>query len=161
MAANRKKFWPRIILNELISFIEEQHGTLPSLEDISDKTGLSVGNISAIFIRDDMKLRRAEEIVRAYGYELKLFFPLREYPQDWGTHISRREFPNSGNLTGLVKYLYDSNITVNYMCKRIGCSYTMLDNAFTTGNISLSYLYKITENLNINVLWIYEKKNSE
>lgn len=161
MASNRKKIWPRIILNELVSFIEEQHGGIPSLEEISKITGLSARNISAMFLRDDMKLRRAEEIVQAYGYELKLFFPLKEYPYDWGTYVSRRQFTNSGNLTGLVKYLHDSNITLNHMSKRIDCSHTVLENAFDTGNILLSNLSKISENLNIKVLWIYEKQNSE
>ena len=160
MATSNKKSWPRIVLNELITFIEQQHGYLPSLKEISEKTGLSVNNVSAMFIKDDMKLSRAEEIIRAYGYELKLFFPLKEYPHDWGKHSTRREFDNSGNLTGLVQYLKDSNITINHLRMRIGCHHSVIDQAFNSGNISLSYLYKIVENLNINVLWIYEKMNS-
>ena len=161
MGNARKKFWPRVILNELISFIEEQHEFVPSLEKISQKTGLTESCISAMFMRDDMKLSKAEYIVRCYGYELKLFFPIRDYPYEWEAHVSRREFPNSGNLSGLVKYLYDSNISLNYMSKRVGRSYLTLVKAFSTGNISLAYLYEITQNLNINVLWIYEKKNSD
>lgn len=149
--------WPRQNLKELIAFIEEQHGCEPTLENISERAGLSAANISAYFVRDDMKLSRAEEIVRKYGYELKLFFPLKEYPFGWETHISRKEFPNAGNLTGLVKYIYDSNITINHMRKRIGRSYAMITKAFTTGDIFLSNLYLMTNNLNIDVLWIFEK----
>ena len=155
-----KKAWPRKILNELITFIEEQHDYEPSLEDISQKTGLSVSNISAQFMKDDMKLSRAEEIARSYGYELKLFFPLKEYPFEWANHISRREFPDAGNLSGLVKYLYDSNISITYMSKRINKHVTLLMNAFKKGDIFLSSLHQVTTNLNINVIWIFEKRTS-
>ena len=153
-----KKAWPRKFLNEIISFIEEQHGYEPSLDDISKKTGLSVANISALFMRDDMKLSRAEDIARKYGCELRLFFPLKEYPIEWESHVSRREFPNAKNLSGLVKYLYDSNITINHMSKRIGRSNMMIMKAFSTGDIFLSNLYQIIDNLNIDVIWIFENK---
>ncbi|MBQ8482887.1 MAG: hypothetical protein IJ504_01120 [Bacteroidales bacterium] len=156
-----KKAWPRKNLKELIAFIEEQHGYEPSLEELSQKTGLSVANISAIFIRDDMKLSRAEAIARKYGHELKLFFPLKEYPIEWESHISRREFPNAGNLSGLIKYMYDSNISINHMSRRINRSHMMINKAFSKGDIFISSLNQIIDNLNIDVIWMFEKMTKE
>lgn len=160
MTKVHKKAWPGKVLGEVISFIEREHGCIPSLETIAEKTGLSTAVISAMFMRDDMKLSRAEYIASCYGYELKLFFPIKEYPLGWEVHAAKRNFPNAGNLSGLARYLHDSNITVFNMSKRIGRNIMMLTNALTKGDIFLSNLEQITENLNIKVLWIYEKKNS-
>lgn len=157
MNISYRKAWKGEVLGELLDFIARQHdGCIPSLKDISKITGLSVGNISAMFLRDDMKLSRMEEIVNCYGYKLKLFFPLREYPVKWNNAVEQKKYPNAGNLQGLVEYLHDSNITVNYMACRIGRTRFLIESAFNSGDIFLSTLKAIIENLNIEILWIYE-----
>lgn len=160
MSTRHKKSWPAKNLKEIIDFLEHEHGGEPSLEEISKQTGLSTANLSAMFVKDDMKLSRAEEIVRSYGYELSLFFPLKEYPFCWESHVIRREFPNAGNLSGLVKYMYDLNMTINSMSKRINRSNCVLSKAFATGDIFLSCLYDIIKNFNIDIIWKYTKIDS-
>lgn len=161
LKTSKRKNWKGVVLRELISFIEDRHSGDMSLKSIAEVTGLSVGNISAMMIRDDMKLSRAEEIVSAYGFRLRLFFPLREYPVTWAVRTTERKYPDAGNLEGLVKYLHDSNITVNHMSTRIGSSHCVIDRAFKTGDIFLSTLYTILENLNIEVIWMYEPLNTD
>lgn len=152
-----KKRWPGKNLGELLNFLEDRHPDGISLKSLSAELGMTIGAISNIFIRDDLKLSKAEEIVRAYGYELHLFFPVRTYPVGFTPPQSDRSFENAGNIAGLAKYIYDSNWTINSVSKNMDIYPTVLTNAFTKGDILLSSLYKITDALGICFFWRFEK----
>lgn len=154
-----KKKWPAKNLGELIHFLETQHSEGLSIKSISKKTGMTQQNISYLFNKDDMKLSKAESVVQAYGCTLKLFFPQRI----WKFQITgltrnkpRREFPNAKNLSGLVKYMNDSNKTINSMCKDMGINNSVLTSAFNNGDIYISTLYDVAEHLGIEFVWSFE-----
>lgn len=162
MYAGKKKSWKRIVLKDLIAFIESQHGGgETSLMDISEATGISTRNISAMFNKDDMRLSRAEAIAGQYGYRLKLYFPLKEYPHISGHHAIRNKYPNAGNLQGLIQYMDDSNISINYLSMKTGLNRRLIDRAFHSGDIFLSTLHKIMVNLKAEALWIFEPMNTQ
>lgn len=158
-----KKKWPCKHLGELIHFLESQHTEGLSIKAISEKTGLKIQYISSLFKNDDMKLSRAESIVESYGYSLKLFFPQKEWifggPLDINPK-SKRKFPNAGNLGGLVKYINDSNKTINSLSKDMMISNNVLTSAFNNGDIFLSKLFMVIKTLDIEVFWSFEKKQS-
>ena len=152
-----RKHWPRKTLGELLNFLEDLHPEGLTLKGLSDELGMNVGAISNIFNRDDLKLSKAEEIVRTYGYELRLFFPVKTYPVGIERPQYSRTFENAGNLTGLARFIYDSNWTIHSVSKSIGVYTTTLTNAFESGDIQLSRLYQITDLLGICFFWKYEK----
>lgn len=154
------KKWPRQNLFEIASFLESQHPGGCSLKELSKKMDMTAQAVSQTFIRDDMTLSKAESIAAAYGYRLKLFFPIKD-SHGITSAAAMREFPNAGNLAGLARYLRDSNITVNYMSQRIGRSNGVLTRALTTGDIYISTLYEVTRNLKIQVMWKFEKDNGQ
>ena len=68
--------WPRKNLGPLISFIEEQQGTNRlDMQDLADRMNVGYRNVSHILIKDDLQLKKVEEIVRLYGKELHLNYP--------------------------------------------------------------------------------------
>lgn len=152
----KSKSWPCRRLRYVVEFIEERHGGLPSLKDISEVLGLSTNSISAIFLKDDMKLSRAEWIASRYGYRLTLFFPVKEIFFEYG-RPRLADYPNAGNLSGLAKYLRDSNVSMYGLKLRIGGSEETYKTAFRTGDIFLSTLERITDEFNIDVVWKFEK----
>ncbi len=154
------KNWPRKNLGEVVNFLDRQYPEGYSLKQLSEKLGMTCQNISQMFIRDDMKLSRAEAIAQAYGYRLKLYFPVRErIGLDYS--VRKVEYVNAGNLSGLAKYIYDSNISLTNMSQRTGRSYNVFFNAFSTGNISIATMYQIIKNLKIDVVWSFEKDGGE
>lgn len=160
MTNNRtyKKQWPLRNLVHMHSFITRFHPEGLNLKSISEKTGLSQSMISHYFVKDDMPLKKCEEIARTYGYRLTLFFPYSEFlPQHPET---MREYPNAGNLQGLVTYLSQRNITLNHLRLRIHKSPTMMKKALETGNIKLSMLYLVARELKIHIEWEFEKINN-
>jgi hypothetical protein len=158
MGKSYNKHWPKKNLGEIVNFIEKQFPQGLYISVIAKKLDKTPQYISGLFNKDDMKLSKAEEIADIFGYRLRLYFPVKEYP--WGMQAPepKRPFPNAGNLTGLVRYLSDSNITVNNMSKRIGKSNSVLTDAFNKGDILISTLYLIINNLDIEVIWIFEEK---
>lgn len=155
-----QKNWPRKNLGELVNFLDKQYPDGFSLAELSEKTHMTNQNISQMFRRDDMKLSRAEKIASDYGYRLRLFFPEKEIMGLDYSH-KKRDFPNAGNLSGLVKYIADSNISINFMSQRIGRANIVLTNAFAKGDIFISTLYEIIKNLNIEVIWSFETPEME
>lgn len=155
-----RKRWPRKNLGELLNFLEGLHPQGLSLNELSGELGLTVGALSNLFMRDDLKLSRAEYIVSAYGYRLRLFFPVKTYPEGITPPVYTRKFDKAGNITGLAKYIYDSNWTINSVSKEIGIWPSILTNAFNKGDILLSNLYRITDALGIYFIWEYDKIQS-
>lgn len=158
------KHWPRKNLGELLNFLERQHPEGLAIINIANKLGITQQSVSGMFMKDDIKLSRAEEIADAYGYELKLYFPKRE--SIFGitppmSLLKEKEYPNIGNLAGLYKYLLDSNITLNHISQRIGMSFGVVQRAFSKGDIFISTLYEILKELNIDVYWSFEEKDNK
>lgn len=156
------KHWPRKNLGELLTFLEGQHPDGMAINDIAQKLGVTQQSVSGMFMKDDIKLSRAESIAEAYGYQLKLFFPKRENilgltPPP--SLLKEKDFPNIGNLAGLYRYLLDSNITLNSISTRIGMSFGVIQRAFSKGDIFISTLYEIAKELKIEVYWTFENKN--
>ena len=151
------KSWPRKNLGELLNFLDRIHPEGLSLGVISSEIGMTVAGVSNLFMMDDMKLSKAEGIAKAYGYELHLFFPVRNYSAFAIQPSYTRTFETAGNLEGLARYIYDSNWTINSVAHGMRKSPTMLSNAIRTGDILLSNLYKVTDSLGIYFFWKFEK----
>ncbi len=152
------KNWPRKNLGELANFLDRQYPQGIVLKDMAARTATTVQNLSQMFVRDDMKLSRAEGIVRAYGCRLMLYFPEKaRLGLDYSPKVLR-PFPNAGNLAGLARYIADSNISINHMSQRIGRANSVLTTAFTRGDIFISTMYSILANLGIDVIWSFEKQ---
>ena len=153
------KHWPRQNLGEFLNFLDRIYPEGYSLQDLSEVTGMTVANLSQMFIRDDAKLSKMEYLASRFGYTLTLFYPQKtRFLSDFHSG-NAREYPNAGNLAGLAKYIQDSNISINHMSVRVGRAFCLISNAFKKGDIKLSALYEILKNLNINVIWNYEKND--
>lgn len=150
------KHWPRKNLGEFLNFLDRIYPKGYSLQDLSNVTGMSKQNLSQMFIRDDAKLSKMEALAESFGYSLTLYYPQKTRFLGSTNEGSQKHYPNAGNLAGLVKYIQDSNISLNHMSVRVGRSYCLIANAFKNGDIKLSALYEILKNLNINVIWNYE-----
>jgi len=157
------KHWPAKNLADLINFLERTHPEGLVLKDIAQETGISHQHLCQMLMRDDMRLSRVEEIAETLGYTLRLFFPQKVFPYGRPAHLSQRnrEFPNAGNLAGLVRYINDSGMTVFHMSQRIGRANNVIKNAFETGNIAVSTLLDITDNLGITIEWSFEPKTEQ
>ena len=150
------KHWPRQNLAELLRFLDRMHPEGLSLKTVSEKIRHTQQYVSQTFMKDDMKLSKAEMIARCYGYSLRLMYPKKDpLLIDRSQHY--RTFPNSGNLHGLVEYLNDSNISINHMSQRIGKANSVITEAFNKGDIMLSTLYEIIRNLGIEVYWYFDE----
>lgn len=154
------KHWPRKNLGEFLNFLDRLYPNGYTLQEISDKTGQSKQYLSNLFTRDDARLSKLEKYAERLGYQLMLYFPQKTRLLADLHDSPRKDYPNAGNLTGLVRYLQDSNISVNHMSVRLGRSFSLVMNAFRSGDINVSTLYDILKNLNIDVMWKFEKKDS-
>ncbi|MBR1434029.1 MAG: hypothetical protein IJ584_02830 [Bacteroidales bacterium] len=152
-----KKNWPMKNLGELLNFLDRMHPDGLSLNALSRKMGITPGAVSNLFMRDDMKLSKAESIVRSYGYELKLFFPVRTYAEGITPPNYAKDFDSAGNLKGLAKYIYDSNWSINYVATLMHMYPKMLSSAIKKGDILLSKLNMVTDALGICYFWRYVK----
>lgn len=154
------KRWPRQNLGEFLNFLDRIYPEGYSLQDLSEVTGMTQQNLSQMFTRDDAKLSKIEDLADKYGYTLRLYYPQKTRLLEGMHNRKERIYANAGNLSGLQKYIQDSNITINHMSDRVGRTFCVISNAFKKGDIKLSALYEILKNLNINVIWNFEKKNS-
>lgn len=153
----KRKRWPRRVLGELANFLEQFYPEGLSLADMAKDLGTTPQAVSNMFRRDDMKLSKAEEIVRKYGFRLILYYPTREFGDGYQPPKPYRTYPNAGNLSGLVKYIQDSEWPISFVAERSNLSTTVLTMAFSRGDIQLSTLYDVLDNINIYVNWKYEK----
>lgn len=154
-----KKSWPRKNLGALVNFLEEQHPEGINLYVVADKLGITEQAVSYIFVKDDMKLSRAQEIAAAYGYSIMLYFPEKTYPEGIIPPPMKYKFENAGQLSGLVKYISDCNYSIGFVSKMIGMNPQMILTAFKKGEIFISNLYSIVNALGINVIWKFYKIN--
>lgn len=149
------KKWPKKNLGELVSLIENEYPEGINLAMLSERVGIAKQYLSYMFKNDKMSLAIAERITNRLGYELKLYFPeLRDTPKHPEV---MKEYPNAGNLSGLVNLLSQKNISIHYMSSRINKSDSVLKRAFETGDIQLTTLYTIADNLNIDFIWDFVK----
>lgn len=155
------KKWPRKNLGEVIDFLERVNPEGVSLQTLADKFGVTRGSISNMFSKDDMKLSKAESIANGYGYELKLFFPRRIHKDGFVPPEPKREFPNAANLSGLVKYIHDSDYSFSWVGEVNGISANVLTRAFEKGDISIRTLKKIIDNLGLCVIWSFEPRKEK
>lgn len=155
MNQGKKKKWPKKNLGEFIGFLEDNFGDSRGIyiKAIADKLDTTPQNISALFIKDDMKLSKIEKWTNMLGFELTLYFPEKDIVLHPSPFVKPEKYPGAGNLTGLIKYIGDSNISVHYMAQRIGCAPQTINKAFVNGDIFISTLYKMTNNLKINIIW--------
>lgn len=160
MATNiKKKRWPRKNLGELLNFLEERHPDGLSLQALAEKMKMERGGVSNMFRKDDARLSKAEEIARLYGYELKLFFPVRRYDDGYVPQKPKLRFDNAGNLSGLVKYIQDSEYSLPFVAERIGISPNVLHRAFRKGDIKISTLNAIIDEFGLCAIWKFIKKD--
>ena len=157
----KKKKWPRKVLGELANFLEQFYPEGLSLEDIASDLHTTPQAISNMFRRDNMKLSKAEAIMRAYGYRLELFYPVRVFADGYKPPAPLRLYPNAGNLKGLVKYIQDSEWSVTFVAEQNHMSTSVLTAAFTKGDILLSTLYNVLDTLGMTVTWKWYKIDEE
>lgn len=165
MKTERKTYGPRDDLLKVRTFIAHEQGRDGQKIDMtamSKTTGLPYKGISRMFRVGDMRLSRAEAIGRAYGAHLRLLFPARP-EMDWieeriRTSPITESDRKSGNLMGLKKYMEAMKITVNRASIRMGRSRKMLRQAFDTGDIKISNLGDICEELGISCIWQWAHK---
>ncbi len=131
------------------------------MTDLAARLGGKPGNISHMFSRDDMKLSKAEQIASAFGYHLQLFFPKRNPDDTFGATPYKFDFPNAGNLTGLVDYIRESGYSITFFSERTGVGRTILQRAFTIGDIRISTLSKIVDETGMCIIWKFEPKTIE
>lgn len=156
------KRWPRKNLGELLNFIEERHGTDQlSLQELSEDLEMTRGGASSAFRKDDMKLSKVQQIARKYGYRLDLYFPVRTYSDGYVAPKPRRQYPNAGVLTGLVKYIQDSGYSIQFVAEKMNVSPQCIHRAFNNGDISISLLNDFVDALGICVIWKFEKESQE
>lgn len=153
----RQKKWPAKNLGAIISFLDQLYPSGIPIEDVAKRMNITAQAISNMFRRDDMKLSKAEEIYESFGYRLKLFYPERNYSDGYVPLPPRFEYPQAGNLSGLVKYIQDSEYSVTFVAEQTGVTTVSIRKAFQTGDIIISRLYHIVETLGISVFWEYEK----
>lgn len=153
-----KKAWPRKNLGEVVNFLERIHPEGLNLNTLARELNTTEQAVSYIFNKDDMKLSKAQFIAETYGYHISLFFPEKTYPGGLSAPPPKRIFRNAGELTGLAKYISDSNYSISFVSMRAGKTSQMLMNALTTGDIYISNLYVILEALGITVIWKFIKK---
>ena len=153
----KKKKWTLKTLGELYRFVEGFYPDGIAINDMARDLNTTPQAITNMFRRDDMKLSRAEEIVRSYGYTLNLYCPIREYTDGYVPQEPKFHYPEAGNLTGLVKYIQDSEYSLNFVAEKSGISTSVLTLAFSRGDILLSTLNKIMDNLGITMMWKYTK----
>lgn len=157
-AAHRKR-WPGKNLGEVLGFLESIFPEGVSGRTLAEDLGVTPQSVSGLFSKDDMWLSKAEEIARIYGHELRIFFPLRKQYEWFTPPPPRQEFPNAGNLSGLVQYINDSGWTVSHAANVIGRTPTSLFRALNKGDIRISYLNDILDALGICAIWKFVPEN--
>ena len=165
MAEKRRSYtknkWPRKNLGEIINFLEQIYPEGISIDVLSKKLGVTKGSVSNMFVHDNMKLSKAEEISRIYGFSLSLFFPKRHYGDDYEPPKTRYDFPNAGNLTGLVRYFQDSGYSLSLVAEKNHISPNVLTRAFRSGDINLKTLNNILDELGLCVIWKFTPNDIE
>ena len=151
------KKWPRKTLSEVLNFLEMVHPEGLNIRILAQELGMTPGSVSNLFRRDNMKLSKVEKIAEAYGYQVRLLFPTKTYPEGITPPKHGKTFKNAGKLTGLAMYIYDSNRNIHFVSREMKMYSTMLNNAFSSGDILLTNLYKVTDHLGIVFLWRFEK----
>ena len=154
---SKKKKWPRQNLGELVSFLEMQYPEGLTIEAIAQRLGVTPQGVSNLFRKDDMKLSRAEEIAKIYGYKLVIYYPVRVYNDGYVPCTPIHSYPNAKNLSGLVKYIQDSEYYVSFVAEKSGMNPITLLNAFKKGDIQLSRLNAVLDTLGIWAKWTFVK----
>lgn len=161
MVIARKKKWPRQNLAELANFLEGFYPEGIALEDVARRLHTSPQSISNMFRRDDMKLSKAEQIAAAYGHTLKLYYPVRTYEDGYIPIKPTHTYPTAGNLTGLVKYILDSEYYFVFVAEKRDIHPTTLSKAFKKGDILISRLNQLLDTLGIYTEWKFEKNENK
>lgn len=151
----KNKKWPGKNLAPLIEFLDKQMEGNFNLTLLAQKFGMSIQGVSQIFMRDSLSLEKAGQIATAYGYRLRLLFPVRNYLPGITAPL-RKAYTGPGDpgeLIGLWNYISDSNWTINYVSKRTGVSRNALMLAMRTGNIKIATLMNICRSIGIEPIW--------
>ncbi len=150
--------WPAHTLSEVVDFL---HSQTPGAQRVvcaaSERLGVSPQSVSAVFRRDDANLSWVERLSAAFGYRLRLGYPAFEYR---GVSISDRivrgDYPDAGNLSGLVGFAKSRNLTINALSLKVGVNHRTINRAFTKGDIKISTLKDICRQLGFEVTWSWE-----
>lgn len=153
--------WSAHTLHELVSFLGTQHqGGERMVCAISEKLGVTPQSVSAIFMKDDASLAWVDKVAAAYGYKLRLSFPeIAQKGSVMSSRVASMDYPNSGELAGMVECVKKSNMTINALANKINVNYHTVDRAFKTGNIKISILKRMAHALGIDVQWTWIPSN--
>jgi len=151
-----KNHWPNQTLKEVISFLSCQHPGGVRVAAVSEKIGITPQAVSAILHKDDTSLSWVEGLAYKYGYTLRLEYTLPKCMQDKGDSNASELYPNAGNLIGLACYVVSRGFTINSLANNLNMNYRVVERALKTGNIQLVTLYKMLNQLDIKVKWVWE-----
>jgi lambda repressor-like predicted transcriptional regulator len=157
---NYRKQWPRKNLGAFIDFLEERYPDGLSLQKLSEDIGVTVGALSNMFNRDNVKLSRIEEIADKYGYTLKLYFPSRNFADGEKPEPFIKEYHNTGNLYGMYKYIRDSGYSIEFVSEQMDVSNSVVKHALEKGDMQISMLNRFLEACGICCIWKFEKKTN-
>ncbi|MBO6083200.1 MAG: hypothetical protein J6P46_09305 [Bacteroidales bacterium] len=152
MSKTRKKKWPGHRTGPLVEFLQGLYPDGIPLAKVAQQVGLAVPTLSCFFSRDNLHLSRAEEIVKAYGYELRLVYRYRgQYPA--GSAYSPSE--TVGNLYGIEEYCHRQKRTLHFVATMAGIKRQTLASALSKGDILLDKLEQVTGSLGLDIEWTF------
>lgn len=150
---SRRKRWPRTTLGPLVDFLERMHPEGINEDAAGSLIGMSAKSFSSMFMKDNTRLSRVENIARSYGMELCLIY-IPEKPYSEGNN-KLYDFPNAGNLQGIVEYCNKTNRTLNAIASEVGCKRDTIKHALETGDIMLDILERITFGIGLRIKWSF------
>ena len=155
---SKRKRWPRATLGPFVDFLESMHPEGINEDAVGSLIGMSAQSISSMFMKDNARLSRVENIVRCYGMELRLIY-IPEKPYLEGNN-NLYNFPNAGNLYGIVEHCNRTNRTLNAIASEVGCKRDTIKHALDKGDIMLDILERITFAVGLRVKWTFLKIDS-
>lgn len=151
----KQKRWPCATLGPLVGFLGRMHPEGINEEIISAEIGMPAKPISSMFMKDNTHLSRVERIARSYGCELRLIYVPERLYAEVGDKLY--DFPNAGNLYGIVEYCNKMSITLNAVASKAGCKRDTIKYALDTGDILLDILERINFSIGLRARWNFEK----
>lgn len=147
--------WPAHNLDEVVSFLRTQHpGEKGMARAVSERLGVSPPTVSVVFKRDDASLSWVDKVAAAYGYELRLSFPVISMKGSvMQGRVAAMDYPNAGKLAGMVECVRMGNMTINALANRMKVNHHTVVRAFETGDIKISVLKRMARALEIEVEW--------
>jgi len=128
---------------------------------VSERLGITAQAVSAVFKKDDASLAWVEKVAAAYGFQLRLVFPEVTFSGAvLQSRVETMEFPNAGNLAGLLECVRQKNLTIHALSCMMHISPHTVMRAFETGDMKISLLKRMARSLHIDIRWDWTQLES-